>query len=153
MLGPSSVPTSPSGQPCATWCYRVCVRWHHPLLRPTPRVAAFEPHELHTRIGAHAVPSRCRVVASARESRPAPLGHQCPDNARTHASAPRHPCRAHRRCVASSARHLTTSPSWTGARDKPRSSASPSRWRRPLPASPAPAPLQRACPCARRRAC
>jgi hypothetical protein len=126
---------------------------NHPPLRPTPRVAASEPHEPHVRTGALATPSRCHVVASARESRPATLGHQRPDNAHTHASAPRHLCYTHHHRVASSTRHLTTSPSWTSARDKLRSSVSPSRWCRLLSASPALAPLQRARVCAQRRAC
>jgi hypothetical protein len=128
---------------CHALLPRVRVRVHQrrPPLCPTPRAVASEQRELHARTGALAAPSRCRVVSSARESRLAPLGHQRPDNACTHASAPRLLCRVHCRRVASFAQHLTTSPSWTGVRDKMRSSASPSRWHLMLAPSPAPAPL------------
>jgi hypothetical protein len=130
MPRPSNMPTSPVQSAmfhALLPCVRMRVRWHRPLLRPTPRAATSEPRELHMRTGALVASSHCRVITSARESRLAPLGHQRPDNVRTHASAPRHLCRAHCCRVASYARHLATSSFWTGATDKPRSFASPSR--------------------------
>jgi hypothetical protein len=68
----------------------VCVRWSRLSLRPTPRAAASALRELHARTDTLVAPSRCRVVASAREPRPTLLRHQRLDNTRSATSTPCH---------------------------------------------------------------